>query len=689
MAQGVRADLPLAARAGAAAASGVAAGLLPGLGEWIRLLAQGRTPGLTDATATLLAILVGYGALGCVAGAAGLAARARRPEVSILALAVAAWAGLAVLDRVGLGVPGAAAALAVAWGVWHPGRSLLRRLPGSPTRLTACAAVAGLGTALAWPAAVPDGPRDLLAAGAGALALAAAVTALAAGSRPRPASGLLAGGGAAALSASLWIVLVPPGSPTPADTAAGHPSVLLVTIDTLRADRVGAYGHAAARTPVLDRLASRGVRFRQALTHSILTGPSHTSILTGLHPDRHGVLANHVRVPEGVQTAAELFARAGYVTAAFVGGYTTTASASGLPPRFQVWDDDLRDFRLLPNAAYELVLLRYLRRLLEHRGVDLAPMDRPAGRVVDAAAEWLRTRARAPFLLWVHLYDPHLPYRPPRAHPPDDTGGAGAPAEGRWYALGPEERRALIRDPERVQQMLELYDAEIAYADSELGRLLDVADRVAPEDRRVTLVTADHGESMGEHGIYWDRDLYDASLRVPLVITSPGLPAGRAIDAQARLVDVLPTLLDLAGLEIPADLDGRSLTPPARGRERAAPRPARSAIYEEENAYSRRAASVRHRGWKLISRSAGWAHDGPTTWLGPQTELYDLRTDRAEEHDLSGSRPERVADLSQYLGTAAPRAAPRVELDARERRKLRALGYLPPSGGGGRTEAGP
>ncbi len=305
----------------------------------------------------------------------------------------------------------------------------------------------------------------------------------------------------AALALAFWLARPRPGPP---------PNVLLVTIDTLRFDRVGAYGYAAAETPVMDALARRGVRFTTAIAHAPLTAPSHASILTGLLPLGHGVRDNGAFVlPRQPTTLAEAFRGAGYSTAAFVSGFPLD-HRYGFARGFDTYDDHLQRGGDARRAAY---------------------VERSAADASRAALAWMKG-ARRPWFAWVHYFDPHAPYEPP------------ADLQAR-FAASP-------------------YDGEIASVDRELGALLKAVDTDASP--ALVLVTSDHGESLGEHGeATHGVFVYDATLRVPWIMAGPGVPQGRVSDVVARGIDVLPTLVDYAGLTVPAGVLGRSLRPAANG----------------------------------------------------------------------------------------------------------------------------
>ena len=305
-------------------------------------------------------------------------------------------------------------------------------------------------------------------------------------------------------------------------TPSSRPNVLLVTIDTLRADHVGSYGYHEASTPTIDALARRGVRFETAVAHAPLTGPSHASILTGQTPLGHGFRNNSgfILAP-GVKTVAQDFRNAGYHTAGFVSGFPLDRRF-GFDRGFETYDDRLPKGNDRRRTPY---------------------VERFADATTDAVLRWLATAnpreapQPAPWFLWVHYYDPHAPYEPPVADLADR------------YRQSP-------------------YDGEIAFVDRQLGRLLQTLDVRGETSRTIVLVTADHGESLGEHGegthgIF----LYDATLRVPWIMAGPQIAAGRVSRTVARSIDVLPTLLDYAGLPQRSDVDGRSAS--ARRRWRA------------------------------------------------------------------------------------------------------------------------
>lgn len=412
----------------------------------------------------------------------------------------------------------------------------------------------------------------------------------------------------AVIAACLSGAAVACGSPAPLTSGGARgANILLVTIDTLRKDRVGAYGHRGGLTPALDALAAAGVRFDAAFSHVPATLPAHASILTGRTPPHHGLRVNGAaRLADSVPTLATVLKARGYRTGAFVGAFVLDARY-GLARGFDHYDD------------------RYPQGTI---GQTFGFAERRAAEVVAAAESWLESGGTAgPWFAWVHLFDPHAPY--------------DAPAE---YRAG--------RAP---------YDAEVAYTDAMIGRLLD---RLGTTGRRATTlvaVTADHGESLGEHGeATHGLFVYDATAAVPWILAGPGVRPG-VVTAPVGHADVLPTLLDLAGVPAPDGVDGLAASSDL---------PADRAVYLEA------LEAQLTRDWAPLTGLA------TTRWKYvalPEPELYDRSADAGESRNLAASDAARVAALepvraSLAAGTApAATAAPR---DATAEARLRSLGYV-------------
>lgn len=297
------------------------------------------------------------------------------------------------------------------------------------------------------------------------------------------------------------------GKESPPDT---RPNVLLISLDTVRADRVGCYGYAPAETPNLDALAARGVRFERAYAHTPFTLPSHATLLTGIHPSGHGVHVNFEgAIHPDATSLSEVFAKAGYATGAFV-ACGVLDRRFGLARGFQTYDD----LSARPLSAGEQV-------------------ERPGGEVTQAALRWLESNTKAPFFGWVHYYDAHDPYQPP-------------------------EGFRDFKDP---------YDGEISFVDAQVGLLTAALARLGKLENTFVVVVADHGEAFGEHGELGHGLLvYDTTMRVPMIFAGPApLRAGGVVHEPAGLVDVHPTLLALLGWPGTSKLEGRSLAPALRG----------------------------------------------------------------------------------------------------------------------------
>lgn len=640
----MRVDLRDSAAPGISAPlAGAGVTTLIGLAELARAaLAAGATP--TEIQRGVLLVIAVYPALGALAGlACWIAGRVWAAPAAALGLLTAIAAGAAE-ERPILWLAAVALGIVVLRALALPlerFRSLPRARIAVSGALLALAAVCAL-AARALPA---YGPRWALGAAVAAVGGAVLVWT----PRVRASALLLVG-------ASLYLVaqgadhfqrLAPAVRP-----AASAPSVLLVTIDALRADRVGAYGYAAARTPNLDALAAQGALFQQAFAQAIYAGPSHATILSGRSPLATSFLRDGDGLSPDVETLAEALAAAGYVTAAFPSSPATSDRATRLASRFQLANGELHEHTKFPAFAYRCVALGPLERRIN--GPDTWPPYRPAAATTDLAVQFLSVHAAAPTFTWVHYADPQLPHAPPAelrspaaAEPPD------------WTQLAAQQRAALIAEPARVAAQRALYDAEIAYVDRELGRLLAAARETAPAGGLMIVVTAAHGEPLGEHGHYWSRDLYDATLHVPLLMVPPPrvVSAPRAVPEVVRLMDVAPTILDWLSLPKLAQAEGVSLSGLAAGAASGSPGAVLAIAEPEPGAFAARAAAVRRDSWKLIRRDDGlWA---PDRWSAGGFELFDLAADPGEQTNLAETRPEVLQELAQLLppGWARPPAA--------------------------------
>ena len=396
-------------------------------------------------------------------------------------------------------------------------------------------------------------------------------------------------------------------------------NVIVITVDTLRADRIGCYGFDRIETPTMDMFAARGVKFDRCYGPTPLTLPSHTTLFTGTQPAFHGVRDNGgFIVPAELTTMAELYKAKGYATSAFVAAYVLD-SKWGLDQGFDHYFD-------------QFDLSRFER-------ISLGTVQRPADEVIDEVLPWIEANKDRPFFTWIHLYDPHTPYEPP-----------------------PEFAAKYPKNP---------YLGEIAFTDSQLGRLWDFLVRHGLTDDLFLVFASDHGESLGEHqesthGFF----VYQAAIHVPLIFVTP-FPEiqGVATTQVSGLADVLPTLCEMSGLPVPGEVQGRSLVPFFFQPDKTV-----RALAYAESFYPRfhfgwsELKSVQDDRWKLI--------------IAPVPELYDLANDPGEQRNLVYLEKKAFAALSaeaeRYIEEAG-RDAIEVDfskIDEDTREKLAALGYI-------------
>ncbi|MBZ0114869.1 MAG: sulfatase-like hydrolase/transferase [Thermoanaerobaculia bacterium] len=406
-------------------------------------------------------------------------------------------------------------------------------------------------------------------------------------------------------------------------------NVVLVTFDTTRADHIGCYGSERARTPHLDALAAAGVRFDQAFAAAPITLPSHSTILTGLYPLAHGVRDNGLfRLAERQTTLAEILAAAGYRTAAAVGSFPL-ASRFGIDQGFEFYDDNFA-------VAFQ-----------DYRGGRATPKtglyfdERPSSLVNDALKPWIEKHHDQPFFLWAHYFDPHQPYAPP---PPFDQLFVDSP-----------------------------YDGEIAFADESFGRIMDQLRQLGVYDRTLIVMTADHGEGLGQHNELTHSTLaYNSTLHVPLILKIPGRTGGIVVDQRVGSVDITPTIVDLLGLGNQGEgmdrFQGHSLVPLINGSEASSP----PIQYAETLAprFSGGLGELR----VLFARDHKYIH-------GPRPELFDLLNDPEETHDLVEEQRDLAATMERRLATFMKEHADHspdavADMDAETRSRLESLGYI-------------
>lgn len=445
----------------------------------------------------------------------------------------------------------------------------------------------------------------------------------------------------------------PTPAPRPSAASGNRHNVLLVTIDTLRADHLGAYGYKRPTSPRIDALARAGTIFESAYTYWPKTRGSMAIMLTGRTPSRNGYSKTHPVLLDFNPTLASVLKDAGYTTAAIVDNPNVAAQngyAKGFDSYRETWEEsglatEADRMRAITDGGIAFV-----------RG---APADRP-------------------FFLWLHYVNPHAPYAPP---PPWDTRFAPEPGGKRLRVVesfrGGIPKQWAIGGKNRLADYVALYDGEVAAVDAEVGRILEALRQSAVRERTLVILTSDHGESLGEHDYYFDHgeDLFDASLRIPLVVAAPGGARGRRSRFLASTLDLMPTILDAAQVSYPPELAGTSLMPDVRG---SAP-PARDMLFAQNE---RHLSAGFGRRFKVVAKPVGDA----TSFA-----LYDREADPGEVHDVSRAEAEALRsgrrELETFLERAdrewektrqllggAPQGEARISKEACE--KLRALGYV-------------
>ena len=446
----------------------------------------------------------------------------------------------------------------------------------------------------------------------------------------------------------------------PAENSASRPHVLLVTVDTLRADRLSCYGSSTTRTPRIDRLASEGTLFEAAASPMQITRPSHFSLFTSVYPRDHGVVNNAIALGPELPTVTEVFRDAGYETAAFVAVKLLDA----------------------PSGAA---------RGFEHFDAPEDTIERGADEIAHRAITWLGARDRKrPFFLWLHFFDPHTPYAPPDPFAPacSEKMKREMP-EADWDSISRlAEANGGELPREAYDRAVSLYGGEVEKTDHWLGTLLDGIDASGLRDTTIVALTADHGECF-EGGFYFDHAgcLYDGAVLIPLIFRYPGaVPAAARRPEMVEILDVAPTLAALAGLKPPPGFRGRSLFDPADA--------AREAAFIQHPVYSARQAHAREKKLSVLHGVEGLPDvrtpllDADLTGVrttewkylltGEHEELY--RVPSAEVENEAATRRDVVARLRPLLEkwkADHPLHAPREEAPGENlQRTLKSLGYV-------------
>jgi arylsulfatase A-like enzyme len=455
------------------------------------------------------------------------------------------------------------------------------------------------------------------------------------------------------------------------------PNLLLISIDTLRADHLGSYGDSHGLTPSLDRLAGQGVSFRQAITSSPWTLPAMASLFTALYPRHHGAGAitngrtplGRAALPAGSWTLATALRQAGYRTQAIVSN-PYLALRYGFGDGFDAYENVT-----IESEAFLAFSSTTAVRLLTWAWPDVVIGDRGAT-VSQRAVGWLNgVSADRPFFLWLHYIDPHPPYS--RAGVTTNKSMRGdlsfrgtAADEGAVMLTSPDVARLrsgeILLNAAQKEAVRDLYRNEVRSVDAAVGAVLEALGSSGLRDRTLVVVVGDHGEEFWEHGgVEHGRTVYDEVVRVPLLMRWPHrLPAGRHVDDVVRMTDVAPTILDLLGVAVPSQRDGETLLPLVRG-EPAAPRVALT----ENMLFAEARVGLRTNDRKYVR------------WENGKEEVYDLHADPRERRDLAGiddavNSFRRLYAEADAASGVRRRAAARPNIDGRTRDGLRSLGYI-------------
>jgi len=462
-----------------------------------------------------------------------------------------------------------------------------------------------------------------------------------------------------------WVILLAMALVTAACAEAPRPrNAILIVLDTLRADRVSAYGHERHTTPVLDRLAEEGVLFESVVSHSSWTLPAMVGLLSGHYPTAR-------EYDDGLRRSlVEPLRDAGWRTAAFTGG-AWVGEQYGLGRGFDVFEDqvavDIRLARAPERAAGDAPVVE------ASKGIE---------KTFDAAQRWLAANADEPFFLWLHTYEPHAPYRRQLYTQGMDSGRLGSTFEVASAALAGKGGLGFKLGETELAFVRALYDGGVTVSDQYIGRLLETLDRLGLDENTLIIVTSDHGEDLGDrspprpgnHG----HALWDELLLVPLIVYDPTRDYRiQRVPAQVRLIDIMPTVLDILGAPYPVPQHAVSLLPLMTGEESGA-RPAWSVIDPKQKSGRSQQFAIRSGTHKLILTPATSEN------ADDSIELYDLADDPRELRNIAATVPARAKELLGSLEEIRAERSVRGDPDYRSKRalpppvkrRLRALGYL-------------
>jgi arylsulfatase A-like enzyme len=434
--------------------------------------------------------------------------------------------------------------------------------------------------------------------------------------------------------ASVFIAIL--GCSSKKDPAA-RPNLILISIDTLRADHLGCYGYPRPTSPAIDQLASEGVVFKNVMATSPWTLPSHGSMLTGMYPSRMSLNSYESKLPSTATTLSMLLAKNGFKTAAVVNSIFLRQKHG--------FDRGFDYFVATPGIN------------------DSAPS------IIKLSKLWMRHQGQQPFFLFIHIFDAHSSYFPHKKYKEKFVRPYKGPVNGSTSFLHKIRNGEYEPQKEDVDHIIDLYDAEVRQVDDNLKDLFDYLRTSGVLDSSVVIISSDHGEEFLEHGgVFHGKTQYQELLKIPLIIRGPGIPSGRRISAVSSLVDVMPTALSLLGLPVPAALEGTSLVPMWKTGESGLTERSVFAEADHNNEQDNIKRAVRYQNYKLH-------YD----LLTKKIELYDLAVDPFEQTDIAENHPQIVDRLFKKLTIfmQPPQKSKQiVPLSNGELEKLKSLGYM-------------
>ncbi len=439
-------------------------------------------------------------------------------------------------------------------------------------------------------------------------------------------------------------------------------NVLFISVDTLCADHLGCYGYDRPTSPFIDGLAAEGVRFENAFAQASWTLPSHMSMMTSLYPHTHQVETDKRTLPKGAATLAQILKKAGYSTTAFV-THAFLSNAYQFARGFDFVED--------------------IHPQVDAKGRKLTSATK-ADRFVDRVAVWIREQPRRPFLLFLHLFDPHYDYQPPAEFATMFDPDYRDNAPGRYGALRryirQVSKKAVSIPADYVRKVLALYDAEIRFTDTHLKRLFGLLEEAGLLEDTLVVFTSDHGEEFGEHGSMEGHQwtLYDEVLHVPLILRFPdGAFGGAEREAIVQLIDIAPTVLDALGMDVPDAFEGRSLIPLIERGDQSRRGP--QYTFSQLKRFNKKWA-VRSRRFKLI-----FTEDTTVNRFGvpitPGFELYDLANDPGERNNIFEPQSGPAQLLGPVLRSWRVDKKPMAQVDtptltSEQIQQLKELGYM-------------